>query len=81
VLGEINAVVSKKASNPYLAQRGYSTGLVECVYKNRSQGNIVFEGRMASTVEAIIGAVFIDSDENVTAVEEVMKVLGISWVE
>jgi ribonuclease-3 len=36
---------------------------------------------MASTVEAIIGAVFNDSGETVTAVEGVMEVLGISWPE
>jgi ribonuclease-3 len=69
------------ASNSYLAQRGFSTGLAECVYKNPSQGNTIFPGPMASTVEAIIGAIFYDSGENVTAVEGVMQALGISWPE
>lgn len=72
-------MVSEIASNAFLAQRGFATGLGECVYKNPSQGNTVFPGPMASTVEAIIGAVFIDSGENVTAVEGVMEALGISW--
>lgn len=36
---------------------------------------------MASTVEAIIGAVFNDSGENITAAEGVMEALGISWPE
>lgn len=73
--------MSEKASNAYLAQRGFSTGLAECIYNNPSQGNTIYPGPMASTVEAIIGAVFNDSGENITAVEGVMEALGISWPE
>ncbi|KAB8239006.1 ribonuclease III domain-containing protein [Aspergillus alliaceus] len=79
--GQISNIISEKLSNTYLAQRGFSTGLAECVYKNRSQGNTIYPGPMASTVEAIIGAVFIDSGEKVTAAEGVMEALGISWPE
>lgn len=78
-LGQINNVISEKASNAYLAQRGFTIGLAECIYKNQSQGNRIYPGPMASTVEAIIGAVFNDSGENLTAVEGVMEALGISW--
>ena len=71
----------EKASNAYLAQQGLSIGLAECIYNNRSQGNTIYPGPMASTMEAIIGAVFNDSSENITAVEGVMETLGISWSE
>lgn len=73
--------MSEKASNAYLAHRGFTTGLAECISNNKSQGNIIFPGPMASTVEAIIGAVFNDSDGNLTAVEGVMEALGVSWPE
>lgn len=36
---------------------------------------------MAGTVEAIVGAVYIDSDHNNFAVERVMETLGLFWTE
>jgi ribonuclease-3 len=36
---------------------------------------------MASTVEAIVGAVFNDSGERITDVKGVMDALSISWPE
>ncbi|OQE16688.1 hypothetical protein PENSTE_c023G06843 [Penicillium steckii] len=79
--GQINNAVSEKSSNAYLVQRGFSTGLAECVFANRSQGNTIYPGPMASTMEAIVGAVFIDSEENTLVVKGVMEVLGVSWPE
>ncbi|KAJ5533356.1 RNAse III [Penicillium frequentans] len=79
--GQINNVVSEKSCNAYLAQRGFSTGLAECVFANRSQGNRIFPGPMASTVEAIVGAVFNDSKEETAVVKGVMEALGVSWPE
>lgn len=58
--------MSEKSSNAYLAQQGFSAGLAECVFKNQSQGDTIFPGPMASTVEAIIGAAF-DDDEKTSA--------------
>jgi ribonuclease-3 len=80
-LGQINNVVSEKSSNAYLAQRGFSNGLAECVYANRSQGNTIYPGPMASTVEAIVGAVSHDSEEKMPVVKGVMETLGVSWPE
>ena len=79
LLGQISNVMSGKSSNPYLAQQGFSHGLAECVFANQSQGNTIYPGPMASTVEAIIGAVFDDSDGQMTTVKRVMETLGISW--
>lgn len=81
LVGQINKVVSEKSSNAYLAQRGFSTGLAECVFANRSQGNTIYPGPMASTMEAIVGAVFDDSEEKTSAVKGVMEALGVSWPE
>ena len=75
---QINNAVSEKSSNAYLAQRGFSTDLAECVFTNRSQRNIIYPGPIASTMEAIVGAVFINSEENTLVVKGVMEVLGIS---
>ncbi|CAI7625838.1 unnamed protein product [Penicillium pancosmium] len=79
--GQINNVISEKSSNAYLAQRGFSTGLAESVFANRSQGNMIYPGPMASTTEAIVGAVFIDSKEETVVVKGVMEALGVSWPE
>ncbi|KAJ5346996.1 ribonuclease III domain-containing protein [Penicillium brevicompactum] len=79
--GQINNTISQKSSNVYLAQRGFSAGLAECVYKNQSQGNTIYPGPMATTVEAIVGAVFKDSGEKITAAKGTMEALGISWHE
>ncbi|CRG92727.1 hypothetical protein PISL3812_09793 [Talaromyces islandicus] len=79
--GQINNVVSEKSSNAYLAQRGFSTGLAECVFANRAQGNTIYPGPMASTMEAIVAAVFNDSEEETPVVKGVMEALGVSWPE
>ncbi|PLB40228.1 putative RNAse III [Aspergillus candidus] len=79
--GQINIVISTRSCNDYLAQQGSSKGLAECVFANHCQGNTVHRGPMASTVEAIIGAVFKDSDEKLATVKRVMETLGISWPE
>ncbi|KAL4899911.1 hypothetical protein BDW74DRAFT_162681 [Aspergillus multicolor] len=79
--GQINEVLSLKSSNADLAQQGFAKGLSACVYNNQSQGNTVHQGPMASTVEAIVGAVYVDSGERITTVKVVMNTLGVSWPE
>lgn len=36
---------------------------------------------MATTMEAVLGAVYYDSNKNLGACERVMAVLGLSWPE
>ncbi|KAJ5156899.1 RNAse III [Penicillium canariense] len=76
--GHINNVISEKSPNAYLAQRGFSTGLAECVYGNRSQGNIIYPGPIASTMEATVRAVFNDNGEKITPVKSVIEAMGVS---
>ncbi|PKY01684.1 putative RNAse III [Aspergillus campestris IBT 28561] len=79
--GQINKIISERSSNAYLAQQGFSNDLAECVFANQSQGSTIYPRPMASTVEAIIGAVFNDSTEELTTVKRVMETLGVSWPE
>lgn len=79
VPGRINQVLQSRASNPYLAQQGFSTGFAECIYINRSQRNQISPGPVADAVEAVIAAVFFDSSEDMQVVEKIMTALGICW--
>ncbi|KAK4148402.1 hypothetical protein C8A00DRAFT_19761, partial [Chaetomidium leptoderma] len=47
------------------------------VVKNPCQGEVVSRTTMASTVEALVGAVWLDSGRNFEQVRAVMKRLGI----
>jgi ribonuclease-3 len=76
-----NNVVSTRASNAYLAEQGFLRGLDNYVYNNPSQGNFVSDGLMATTMEAILGAVFLESDGNISVFQNVMVFLGLSWPE
>ncbi|RJE22523.1 RNAse III [Aspergillus sclerotialis] len=76
----INHVLSTKASNFYLAHRGFVLGLDRYVDKCQSQlGTPVSPKIMATTMEAIIGAVFLDSGNYVSALTNVLDALGLSW--
>ncbi|KAE8418238.1 ribonuclease III domain-containing protein [Aspergillus pseudocaelatus] len=76
---QINDTHSGKASNAFLARTGFQKGLDRYIYVNPSQDGIVSGKIMATTVEAILGAVYIDSGENIQAVRSVVAVLGLSW--
>ncbi|KAJ5523801.1 hypothetical protein N7494_010451 [Penicillium frequentans] len=79
---EIQNVIEKVASNVNLYRKGLALGLDPYIVKNPSQRNEV-AGRivMATTMEAILGAVYYDSNKNIDACERVMSVLGLSWPE
>lgn len=59
-------------SNDKLAQRGYSLGINACVFCN--QGTVVSAKMVASTLEAIVGAVYHDGGDD--AVLRVIDHLG-----
>ncbi|OOO05960.1 ribonuclease III [Aspergillus oryzae] len=77
--GQINDTHSGKASNAFLARTGFQKGLDRYIYVNPSQGGIVSDKVMATTVEAILGAVYIDSGEDIPAVRSVVAKLGLAW--
>jgi ribonuclease-3 len=70
------------ASNNNLNERGIAVGLDPFIMKHPGQWDLA-AGRiqMASTVEAIIGAVYYDSNKNHDACERVMTALGLTWIE
>jgi ribonuclease-3 len=53
--------------------------LARFIEKNPSQPGAVPAGPMATTVEALVGAVFIDSGRNLDVAQSVMEELGLWW--
>lgn len=78
ITGYINQIVSSTTSNPNLAQVGFKAGLESVILINPSQAS-VSPGVMAQTVEAILGAVYLDSKMDVQAVRAVMASLSLGW--
>jgi ribonuclease-3 len=79
VVEQINQIVSRIASNTNLAQRGFELGLDRCICKNPSQGNFVSDKLMATTVEAIAGAVFLETSWDRAALQRIVDALGLAW--
>ncbi|RHZ71792.1 hypothetical protein CDV55_105598 [Aspergillus turcosus] len=69
---------TSQGSNPRLAQIGLGAGLEDLLLINLSQ-TTVSTGVMASTVEAILSAVYLDSEMDVQAVRAVMAALDLGW--
>ncbi|KAL8692510.1 MAG: hypothetical protein Q9218_002485 [Villophora microphyllina] len=70
-------VVLVTAGNIHLANVGNHLGLGKFIKKNTSQGTMVSTRVMTATVEAIIGAVFLDSHNDLSTVRQVMENLGL----
>ncbi|PYH28117.1 uncharacterized protein BO87DRAFT_322949, partial [Aspergillus neoniger CBS 115656] len=79
VVEQINQMVSRIASNTNLAQRGFELGLDRYICKNPSQGNFVSDKLMATTVEAIAGAVFVEISWVRVALQRIVDALGLAW--
>jgi ribonuclease-3 len=79
---EIQEVVSVIATNKNLYQQGLALGLDPFIVKNPSQqGSVAGRIVMATTMEAILGAVYYDSSKNLEACERVMAAMGLSFPE
>ena len=77
----INNILSTRSTNVYLNGRGVHHGLGQYIQRNPSQGKFISEKLMATTVEAIVGAVYIDSEDDNVAVVRVMETLDLFWPE
>ncbi|MDI1491507.1 MAG: hypothetical protein OHK93_002716 [Ramalina farinacea] len=74
-----NNQVATIGSNSNLAQTGRSHSLDTCIHNNPSAWGAVSNGVMAQTVEAILGAVWLDSGAGpMGAVTAVMNTLGLT---
>jgi ribonuclease-3 len=73
--------LNTRASNSYLATVGGAVGLARYVRINPAQQGDISPSTMATTVEALIGAVYPDSEPGLSAVKAVMIRLGIMDAE
>ncbi|KXG46505.1 uncharacterized protein PGRI_053610 [Penicillium griseofulvum] len=79
---EIQNVITRVASNENLFNRGIAVGLDRFIVKNPGQwGVMAGKNVMATAIEAIIGAVYYDSNKNAHDCERVMAALGLCWPE
>ncbi|XRM36567.1 hypothetical protein ABZX51_000064 [Aspergillus tubingensis] len=69
-------ILQTKASNVNLALVGRRMGLDKLVIVNPSQAGMVSDKVMANTVEALIGAVYMDSN-SIEAVRPVLAAMGL----
>lgn len=72
---QFSHTLSQVASNANLDRIGRQRGLQRFVNVNPSQRQVVSPITMAATMEAILGAVYLDS--NLEEVGEVMRTLGL----
>lgn len=66
-------------SNGNLSRIGRSNGLEICANRNRANTGALSVVQVATLVEAIIGAVYKDSDYASSTVEAVMEELGLTY--
>ncbi|KAJ4985495.1 RNase iii [Stagonosporopsis vannaccii] len=74
--GDWTRIQQGLVSEAALAARGFDLGLDACVIKNPGHTSCISNRMMATALEAIIGAVFEDSDYDLEAVRAVMQNLG-----
>ncbi|KAJ5611808.1 hypothetical protein N7528_008913 [Penicillium herquei] len=79
--GHITIALSKKANNENLASIGFAFGLDKLIILNPSAQGVVPKRLMATTVEALIGAVYLDSQKSIQATLGVIKALGLDQAE
>ncbi|KAJ6148999.1 hypothetical protein N7471_000198 [Penicillium samsonianum] len=78
--GEISNMITRKASNAYLSDQGFDLGIGEFIIMNPSQF-VIGHNVMAATMEAIIGAVYLDCNQQIQPCADVMAALDLSWTE
>ena len=77
-IGSGDYLVSSSACNAKLSMRGYRNGLDRFVNNiDPGQKGVIANGTMATTVEAVIGAVYLDVAKDLDAVRKVMRTMGI----
>ncbi|KAJ5710169.1 hypothetical protein N7493_009761 [Penicillium malachiteum] len=80
-IGHITISLSKKANNDNLASIGFAFGLDKIIILNPSAQGAVPKRLMATTVEALIGAVYLDSQKSIKVTLAVIKALGLDQAE
>ena len=70
--------MNQVSTNANLDRVGRQHGLDGVVCHNPSQGLTVPVGVMTATLEAIIGAIYLDSGKDIASVQSVMATLGLA---
>ncbi|KAL2850211.1 hypothetical protein BJY01DRAFT_245520 [Aspergillus pseudoustus] len=70
--GDIQDIIGRVTSNEYLAARGFELGIDTYILNNPSNQGAVPVKLMAATMEATIGAVFLDNEESLAAVRSII---------
>ncbi|KAJ5231109.1 hypothetical protein N7489_011817 [Penicillium chrysogenum] len=78
--GKIKEMSEQKAGNVHLSKQGFDLGIDKFIVKNPSQ-TVVGINVMATTMEAIVGAVYLDCNKQIAPCADVMVALGLSWPE
>ncbi|KAI7484889.1 hypothetical protein KC367_g2390 [Hortaea werneckii] len=73
-----NDHVSSIGSNANLAAAASLHGMEACVLTNPGHRGPVSQATLSTTVEAIVGAVYLDSEKNFDAVRTFMEALGLT---
>ncbi|KAI7334505.1 hypothetical protein KC315_g3722 [Hortaea werneckii] len=76
--GAGNDHVSRIGSNANLAAAARLHGIDACVLTNPGHRGPVSQATLSTTVEAIIGAVYLDSEKDLDAVHTFMEALGLT---
>jgi len=77
LIGDIARFHDHNACNANLAMQGFARGLHTFIRLNPSALGLVPDKLMATTMEAIIGAVFLDSNQNMDIARNVIVELGL----
>ncbi|KDN61340.1 hypothetical protein CSUB01_12131 [Colletotrichum sublineola] len=75
--GDTNCMISQFGSNEYLSAVCDQHELTSCIVVNPAQNGVIHTNLKATTVEALLGAVYKDAGDDLDAAREVAKVLGI----
>lgn len=73
-------MAQQRVSNANLVKQGFIHGIDRFIVKNRSQSHVM-PNVMADTMEAIVGAVYLDCNQQIQPCADVMTALGLSWPE
>jgi ribonuclease-3 len=69
--------VKNLGSNRKLSEVARSSGLAKYIAQNPCQQGQVPQETAASTVEALVGAVYLDCGENISTVRKVLEAIGL----
>ncbi|KAK3675245.1 hypothetical protein LTR78_004755 [Recurvomyces mirabilis] len=75
--GTGNSIVSTVGSNASLAAAAHNVGLASCIITNPGHMGAVSNGMLATAVEAILGAIYLDSGKSVDSVKDAMTAFGL----